>query len=71
MLPGTCRLTYWPGRKAIGRSAVSENVTVVVESRAIWLTRAPCVPTSVLHAADDAGTRTTQSDFGFIWQVRQ
>ena len=69
MLPGTCRLTYWPGRNASGRSACSENVTVVAESRAIFVSLPPCVPTSVLQAADDAGTWITQSDFGFIWQV--
>src|SRR3954468_16360903 len=57
LLPGTCRLTYCPGRNARGRSACSVNVTVVAESRAILVSLPPCVPTSVLQAAADAGTR--------------
>ena len=69
MLPGTCRLTYWPGRKDKGRSACSEKVTVVAESRAMFVSFPPCEPTSVLQAAADAGTRITQSDLGRIWQV--
>src|SRR5882762_5938428 len=69
LLPGTCRFTYCPGRKAIGRSACSENDTVVGESRAIFASLPPNVPTSVLQAADEAGTRITQSEVTFIWQV--
>src|ERR1700730_67017 len=69
LLPGTCRVTYCPGRKASGCSACSENDTVVAESRAICANLPPNVPTSVLHAADEAGTRITQSDVTFIWQV--
>src|SRR5262249_12223302 len=69
LLPGTCRFTYWPGRNAIGASASRENETVVAESRPIVFRRPPNVLTSVLHAADDAGTLITQSDFGFIWHV--
>ena len=69
LLPGTCRLTYWPGRKASGCSACRENETVVAESRPMVFRRPPKVLTSVLHAADDAGTLITQSAVGFIWQV--
>src|SRR6516164_3735557 len=69
LLPGTIRFTYWPGRKARGRSASSRKDTVVDESRWIFVSLPPCAPTSVLHAAEDAGTRTTQSEVGFIWQV--
>jgi hypothetical protein len=69
LLPGTIRFTYCPGRNASGRSAWTQNETVVDESRAMRVSLPPCAPTSVLHAADDAGMRTTQSDVGFIWQV--
>ena len=66
LLPGTCTLTYCPGRKASGWSDCSENETVVAESREIVLNLPPKVLTSVLQAADEAGTLITQSDVGFI-----
>src|SRR5215471_5602462 len=70
LVPGTCRFTYCPGRKDTGWSAFSENDTVVFESREIVDSRPPKVLISALHAAEEAGTLITQSDVGFIWQVR-
>ena len=57
------------GQESKRCSACRENETVVAESRPMVFRRPPNVLTSVLHAADDAGTLITQSDFGFIWQV--
>src|SRR5574343_857290 len=64
LLPGTFRFTYWPGRKDSGRSAFSVKLTVVGDSRSILDRWPPWLPTSVLQAADEAGTRITQSDLG-------
>src|ERR1700722_14628226 len=71
-LPGTSTLTYWPGRNVSSSGASTSTVNSMVESDSLstFASVPSCRETPVLHAADNAGTRITQSERGRVWHAR-
>lgn len=54
----------------MGRASRTRRPKDVSDSRSTATTSASTASGAVLHTADEAGTRTTQSPSGIIWQVR-